>query len=266
MTVSRFIFLYLWIAPHALQAVLAVMIIQRKLLREFPVFFAYTVFEIAQFLVLFGADHWDRVSADQYVVLWLVGGTISIALRFAVVYEIFTVVFRSYPALQEFGAVLFRWATVVLMIVAVMLVGYSSGNEIDRFTVPLTIVDRAVSLIQCGLLVLLILLVRLLSFPWTSYAFGIAMGLGFYASLELSMTSLWAPTIVASCSGLSLYFCRNENQARRARRQSRTSSTGTMRCKGCCNNDNRSTADFVRCTGAYPVCLEDRGQRWACPE
>ena len=192
MTVSRFIFLYLWIAPHALQAVLAVMMIQRKLLREFPVFFAYTVFEIAQFLVLFGADHWDRVSADQYVVLWLVGGTISIALRFAVVYEIFTVVFRSYPALQEFGGVLFRWATVVLMIVAVMLVGYSSGNEIDRFTVPLTIVDRAVSLIQCGLLVLLILLVRLLSFPWTSYAFGIALGLGFYASLELAVSALRA--------------------------------------------------------------------------
>jgi hypothetical protein len=192
MTVSRFILLYLWIAPHALQAVLAIMMIQRKMLREFPVFFAYTVFEITQFLVLFVSDHWDRVSAEQYTVLWLTGGIVSIALRFGVVHEIFTIVFRSYPGLQEFGGILFRWGTVILMMVAVTLVGYSSGAEMDRLTVALIIVDRAVSIIQCGLLVLLILLVRLLSFPWTSYAFGIAVGLGFYASSELAVSAIRA--------------------------------------------------------------------------
>jgi hypothetical protein len=192
MTAPRLLFMYLWIAPHALQVVLAAMMIHLKLVRKFPAFFIYTVYEVAQFLVLFTMDQADSVSGDQYVAASLAGGAISSALRFAVVHEIFSNVFQSYPALREFGGVLFRWATVVLMLVAVTLVGYSSGSEIDRYTVAFVIVDRAVSIVQCGLLVLLILLARFLSFSWSSYAFGIALGLGFFASMELGISALRA--------------------------------------------------------------------------
>jgi hypothetical protein len=113
-------------------------------------------------------------------------------LRFVVVHEIFDNVFQSYPALKAFGGVVFRWATVVLMIIAVTVVGYSSGTDLNRFTVVYTILDRAVSIVQCGLLVLLVLLARFLSFPWTSYAFGIALGLGFFASVDLGIAALRA--------------------------------------------------------------------------
>jgi len=62
MTVPRWLFFYLWIAPHALQAVLAIVMIRRRLLRQFPAFFAYTVYEVVQFLVLFTMDQFDSVS------------------------------------------------------------------------------------------------------------------------------------------------------------------------------------------------------------
>jgi hypothetical protein len=192
MTVPHWLFLYLWIAPHTLQAVLAVMMIHRMLVRQFPAFFTYTVFEVAQFLVLFTLARMASVSGSHWGVVWLTGSAISIALRFAVVHEIFSNVFHSYPALQEFGGVLFRWATAVLMIVAVTMVAYTSGDEMNRFTVAVLIVSRAVSIVQCGLLVLLVLLARFLSFPWTSYAFGIALGLGFFASVELGLSALQA--------------------------------------------------------------------------
>lgn len=192
MTGSRLLFLYLWIAPHALLAVLAIMMIRRNLVRQFPVFFAYTVFEILQFVVLFAADHMDSVTDEQFGVLWMSGSAISITLRFAVVHEVFSNVFRSYPALQEFGTILFRWATFVLMIVAVVLVAYSSGNEIDRVGLVLTIINRAVSIVQCGLLVLLVLLARFLSFSWTSYTFSIPLGLGIFAGVELGVSALRA--------------------------------------------------------------------------
>jgi hypothetical protein len=192
MTAPRLLFLYLWIAPHALQAVLAAMMIRRKLVRRFPAFFTYTLYEVMQFLVLFTMDHMDSVSGEQYASVWLVGEAISIGLRFAVINEIFSNVFQSYPALQELGGVLFRWATVVLMLVAVTLVAYSSGSEVDRLTVSLAIVDRVVNIVQCGLLVLLILLARFLSFSWTNYTFGIALGLGFFASVELGISALRA--------------------------------------------------------------------------
>jgi len=215
MSSSRLFFLYLWIAPHVLQAVLALMMIRRQLFRQFPVFFAYTVFEVAQFLVLFVLDHWfiDKVSIDQYVNLYMIGNAISIVLRFGIVHEIFANVFQSYPALQQFGGVIFRWATVVLMIVAVTIVAYSSGSETDKFTLAATVVDRAVSIVQCGLLVLLVLLARFLSFSWTSYVFGIALGLGFFASLQLAISTLRAhlgaetQTVAFSEISMAVYHC-----------------------------------------------------------
>ena len=213
MIAPRLIFLYLWIAPHTLQVVLAHMMIRRKMVRQFPAFFTYTVFEVTQFALLFAMDQISSVSADQYNIAWLAGGAMSIALRFAVVHEIFSVVFRSYPALREFGGVLFRWATAVLMIAAVTLVAYSSGNELDRFTVALTIVDRAVAIVQCGLLVLLVLLARFLNFSWSSYTFGIALGLGFFASTQLGVSALRAhygvtvaPTLFDEIS-MGAYHC-----------------------------------------------------------
>jgi hypothetical protein len=190
MGTHHLLYLYLWIAPHAFQVALAVMMVRRKLAREFPAFFLYTVFEVLQFVVLFALDKIDGVSAEQYSAAWVVGGAVSVALRFAIVYEIFEHVFRSYPTLKEFGTLLFRWATVVLMIVAVVLVGYSTGAEVNRFTIAISIVGRAVSVVQCGLLVLLLLLSRFLSFSWRSYAFGIALGLGFFASVELGLSAI----------------------------------------------------------------------------
>jgi hypothetical protein len=190
MATHRLLYLYLWIAPHAFQVALAVMMLRRKLAREFPAFFLYTAFEVLQFVVLFALDKIDAVTPEQYSAAWVAGGAVSVAFRFAVVYEIFEHVFRSYPTLKEFGTLLFRWATLVLMIVAVVLVGYSTGGEVNRFTFAISIVGRAVSVVQCGLLVLLLLLSRLLSFSWRSYAFGIALGLGFFASVELALSAI----------------------------------------------------------------------------
>lgn len=190
MTGYRLLYLYLWIAPHALQAVLAVMMVRRKLVREFPAFFVYTVQEVLQFIVLFAMDKIDAVSGQAYTMAWFVGTAVSIVLRFAVVYEIFEHVFSNYPTLKELGTVILRWATVVLMIIAVVLVGYSTTGEIDWAKIAISIVDRAVSVVQCGLLVLLVLLARFLSFQWRSYAFGIALGLGFFASVELGLSAI----------------------------------------------------------------------------
>jgi hypothetical protein len=192
MAVPRWLFFYLWIAPHALQAVLAIVMIRRRLLQQFPAFFAYTVYEVVQFLVLFTMDQFDSVPQIQWGTTEIIGRTGSMILRFVVVHEIFENVFQSYPALKAFGGVVFRWATVVLMIIAVTVVGYSAGTDLNRFTVVYTILDRAVSIVQCGLLVLLVLLARFLSFPWTSYAFGIALGLGFFASVDLGIAALRA--------------------------------------------------------------------------
>jgi hypothetical protein len=206
MTPHRLLFLYLWIAPHVLQVALAVMMVRRRLAKEFPAFFLYTVFEVLQFAVLFALSRIDAVSAEQFATVWLAGGALSIALRFAVVHEIFRNVFRTYPSLDEFGALLFRWATAVLMVVAVALVAYTAGDKLDRFSVAITVVDRAVSIVQCGLLVLLLLLSRFFSCTWRSYVFGIALGLGFFASVQLGISAIRAQIGVTVASDLFNYI------------------------------------------------------------
>jgi len=169
---------------------LAVMMVRRKLVREFPSFFAYTVYEAVQFVVLYAMNRSDAISGHQYTVAWLLGSCGSVALRFAIVHEIFSKVFQSYPALKDFGTIVFRWAAVVLLLVAVVLVGWASGYDTERFTTAYTVIDRAVSIVQGGLLILILLLSRFFSFPWRSYVFGIALGIGFFASVELGIIAI----------------------------------------------------------------------------
>jgi hypothetical protein len=183
---SRFLFDYLWVAPHVLQIPIAVIMVRRKMVREFPIFFVYTCFQIFQCAVLFTIDKVDYFPGEYYVPAWLVEEYISVALRFAVIHEIFNGVFGSYPALRQLGGKVFRWSTVLLMSVAVILVACSSGTNLDRVTFTMSVVNRAVNIMQCGLLVLLLMLVRYLRFPWDTYVFSIALGLGLYSSIMLT--------------------------------------------------------------------------------
>jgi hypothetical protein len=200
------LFNYLWIAPHVLQVALAVMMLRRNVAREFPAFFTYTVFEVFQFAVLYALNRMNSVTGQQYADVWFLGSALSIVLRFAIVNEIFTTVFRSYPSLQEFGRMVFQWATVVLMIMAVVLVAYASGNETDQAWAAVNVVDRTVSIVQCGLLVLLVLLSRFLSFSWRSYVFGIALGLGIFASAELGVSAVRAQVTGMAANDLLTLF------------------------------------------------------------
>ena len=183
MPLNKVLYGYLRIAPHVLQIVLALLMIRRKLVREFPVFFAYTIFEIFQFLVLFALMNLNFMKL--YAVLYYGGEAVSAALRFAIIYEIVSNVLRNYSSLRRVKHSLFHWATAGLMILAVFIVAYTPSMQTDSMVVIQNVVDRTISIIQCGLLLLLLGLSRFLKFSYKSYAFGIALGLGIYDTLKL---------------------------------------------------------------------------------
>jgi len=160
-----------------------VLMVRRKLMREFPVFFAYTIFEILQFAVLFLLTKLHLL--DFYAASYYIFEIISAGLRFAIIYEIFGNLFRTYSPLKPFHGSLFRWATALLMIAAVLIVAYTPTTQTDRTVIIANAVDRTVSIMQCGLLLLLIALSSFFKFSWRSYAFGIALGLGIYDGLKL---------------------------------------------------------------------------------
>jgi hypothetical protein len=180
MPLNKELYYYLWIAPHILQIVLAVLMMRQRLVREFPVFFTYTIFEIFQFFILFALMHLNFMKA--YAAAYYGGETISSALRFAIIYEILSKVLGDYSPLKRMKHSLFHWATAVLMILAVLIVAYTPSMQTDSTVIVQNVLDRTISITQCGLL---LGLSRFLKLSFKSFSFGIALGLGIYDALKL---------------------------------------------------------------------------------
>jgi hypothetical protein len=205
------LFYYLWIAPHILLGVILLLMIRRRLYKQFPIFLLYSAFELFQFSVLLAVFiHTGSFSDERYRGAFALGTAISTALRFGIIYEIFAEVFRNYNALSELAKVLFRWATIVLLLIGVALAG-AHGSGADGFLLIVPTLDRTVSLMQCGLLMFLFLFSRYFALSWRNYAFGIALGFGILASSELANSAirsqLGTGSYLLDNLGMATYHC-----------------------------------------------------------
>jgi hypothetical protein len=180
---------YLWIAPHAIQIIIAFLMIRRSLYRQFPMFFAYTCFEVTEFTSLFIAGHIPS-AYRQYVLIFATGAVLSSLLRFGVVYEVIVQLFSNYRSLDSLGRNILRWAALVLLLVAVGFSAWRTGSGLSRLMLGVSIVDRTFSVVQSGLLVCLFLFSRYFALSWRSKVFGIALGFGIFASVELASSAL----------------------------------------------------------------------------
>src|SRR5713226_5650467 len=184
----QFAYYALWMAHPALQLSVAAVMFRRKLHREFPVFFAYIVFQILIFSFLFPIYRLGN-PAYYFYSYWVCAG-ISLALGFKVIHEIFQDIFRPHHTLKDLGSVLFKWAALVMLLVAgVVLAASPSANE-PLVRAVLT-VQRCVRVIQCGLVLFLLFFSKYLGVSWRQRSFGIALGFGGFASIELGASALY---------------------------------------------------------------------------
>jgi len=61
-----------------------------------------------------------------------------------------------------------------------------------RVVVGLKLLDRTVSLVQCGLVLILFVFSTYFGLSWRNYAFGSGLGLGIFASVQLGLVTLMA--------------------------------------------------------------------------
>jgi hypothetical protein len=184
----QFVYYALWIAHPVLQSALAAVMYRRKLHRKFPVFFAYAISQVLIFAVLFPIDLKGSYAAFFYA-YWITAA-ISLTLGFQVIYEIFLDVFRPYHTLKDLGAVLFKWASLVMLLVAAVVAAASPSSDQGPLVQSVLTVQRCVRVIQCGLVLFLLLFSRYLGVSRKQQSFGIAFGFGTFAAVELFIVAL----------------------------------------------------------------------------
>jgi hypothetical protein len=186
----KFLFFYLWIAPHVLLAAVAVLLLKRSLLKSFPVFVLYVWYEIAEFVLLFTIATTGLHKGAWYVRAYLVTLAISTALRFGVIQEIFNNIFREHGPADALARVSIRWATGFLLAAAVLVAIFGPGQTSNTLIAGAAWLGRGIAIIQCGLVLFLLLFSSLLGLRLQNYVFGIALGFGILASVELANWAL----------------------------------------------------------------------------
>jgi hypothetical protein len=180
---------YLWCAQPLLQGVVAVVLWRRKLNKLFPAFFTYVLAQIGIFALTFPLRSAHNYEWFFYT-YWL-GAAVSALLSFKVIHEIFLDVFRPYHMLKDLGTVLFKWTGLVMLLVSV-IVAFSNSAHGDPLSQAVTLLQRSVRMVQCGLILFLLLFSQFLGVTRKQQSFGIALGFGLFSSVELLLLALYS--------------------------------------------------------------------------
>lgn len=174
----------LGIVPAVLQLIIAAVILRRCLIRQFPIFTIYTVYQVVAIAITYAALL-SHVSSLHYAYTYYPLQMLSFGLTFVVIYEIFTIVLEPYDALRRMWRALFLIATLTLFAIGGLWIAYGSGVPADRLTESMNILQRILIVVEAGLLMLLFVLSGSLGLAWRSYTFGLALGFGIFAIVEL---------------------------------------------------------------------------------
>jgi hypothetical protein len=177
----------LWCAQPLLQAIVAGVMCQRKLHRTFPMFFAYLVAQIAFFIILFPIQR--SGAYELFFYSYWATTSVSVVLGFRVIHEIFLDVFRPYHTLRDLGTVLFRWAGFVMLMVAAVVAASVSGPTDDPFANSIIMLQRTMRVVQVGLVLFLLVFSRYLGITWKQKSFGMSLGFGVFAGIEMLLVS-----------------------------------------------------------------------------
>jgi hypothetical protein len=168
--------------PPLAQMALLLQALRRRLLRDYSIFMAYTALQIAKGIFYPAVHANDKI----YFVAYWVGELMDIPLVVAVLYQLYSHLFRGFEALQRLQDWLFRWAAAICILVAVATAAAAPGADSDRVMAAVLALDLAAAVLKVGLIVFLLVMSSALCLRWTHYAFGILVGMGLYNSVALA--------------------------------------------------------------------------------
>jgi hypothetical protein len=176
-----------WLVGPLMQITLLIFMVRRKVHGVFPRFFSYVLFQTLKSGCLFVVYRY--FSPESYFDAYWTGNALSVIFTVAVMDEILRSLFREYGGIQLLGTTIFRWSCGLLFLLAIIGALSSSETGGDRVVAAVFAFDRSVRLMQVGLFLLLMLLCRIFRNCSRQQVFGIALGFGVFASVELILVS-----------------------------------------------------------------------------
>jgi len=183
---------YLWLAPNLLLLNLALLMWRRKLHRQFPVFFIFSVVISIEQLTLFFIDVTPSISPPTWWYVFWAGLLAEALVKFALIGEIFSSVFGRYPSVAKLGKLFISGVGVVLVLLATVAAVYTTKDNTSWIISYAHILEQTIFMVECGLILFLFLFAAYLKLHWNRPSFGIALGLGISACVPLATWALMA--------------------------------------------------------------------------
>jgi hypothetical protein len=171
------------------QAAILAILIKKNKRADFPAFFWYNALAVVGALTLLVADA-AKASVAQYFYLYWIVNAVLMLVEFGVMYEIFVKALKPYNGLIDLGKMLFRWAGAFLLLASALTAVATADSKAAKCIAAVSLLERGLRLMQCGLLLLFFLFERRLGLAWRSHTVSIGLGLGLSAAFGLSSSYL----------------------------------------------------------------------------
>jgi hypothetical protein len=163
-----------------LQVFLVLVLLAKRTWQTHPVFLFYVSFSLIEAVVKYSVF---RMPIVYFYTFWICEG-IGIFLGLAVVREIFTNLFTPHPALRKLATMIFRVVAVALLVLAGGII-YARSGDARSIANAVQLAAEATRVVEVGLIMFLFLSSSAFGLHWRQNLFGIALGLGTLAAVEL---------------------------------------------------------------------------------
>lgn len=182
-----------------MQVLLALVVLAKRTWQRYPFFSAYVSFNLFETTVLYSLFRTPKV----YGYAFLVFEAIGIVLGLTIVREIFTNVFSPHPALRKLAVIIFR-VVVIALVVLGCGVAYEQSGDARGISHAILLAEQATRIVEVGLIMFLFLSSSAFGLHWKQNVFGIALGLGMFAAVELINVTLIGHVSTATAQAFNL--------------------------------------------------------------
>jgi hypothetical protein len=182
-----------WLAGLVLQIVLLALLVFRGAWRRFPVFTIYVLANILLNVGVYVVRHLAGSAATYfYFYFYGLSKTLGLTLGLGAIFEVFSLLLTPYPTLKRPAMLACTCTVFMLVAVGAMLVYSQPSTDAAFLMLPFLKAEEAVRILQVGLVVFLCFFAGFFRLHWRQTEFGIALGMGIFAAIDLVAVGLGA--------------------------------------------------------------------------